>query len=651
MGSNYFEVWVSSPQYHSDSALTYSYDAALLPGNVVNVPLKRQTVLAVVVRKVKKPSFSTKQIIDVVANRPLPPQQLKLIDWLKGYYPAPSGQIVSLFLPSLLASKSKSAISMMEDKSKTKDTRSLPELTNEQTKTLVKIRRKSPKSVLLHGDTGTGKTRIYLELAKDNASKNLSTIILTPEIGLTAQLASAFHKFFPGRTIVLHSELTPAERRNRWHEVLNANNPLVIIGPRSALFSPVAKLGLVVIDEFHETAYKQEQAPYYLATRVGAKLAAIHQAQLILGSATPPVTDYYVFETKNLPVIRMQEQAITQKPTDLGVQVIDLKDKKHFAISPWVSSQMIEAINQTIGNHQQALVFLNRRGTARLVLCQSCGWQALCSKCDLPLTYHADAHIMLCHTCGFRAKTPSTCSDCGANNIIFRSIGTKSVVTEMHRLFPDARVKRFDSDSAKADRLESQYHSIREGNVDILVGTQMIGKGLDLPKLAVVGIITAETSLSFPDYTAEERTYQLISQAMGRINRGHVPGTAIVQTYQPDSLVLKSALSKDYYAFYRQQIEERKTYGFPPFRFVLKLSCARSSSDSARQASMKLSSKLQESDLPIEIIGPSPSFTERTHDKYHWQIIVKSVRRQALVDVIKQLPANWTYNIDPINLL
>lgn len=645
---HYYEVWVASQRYHSDKPLTYASEAELQVGTLVTVPLQRQTVVAVVIRHAKKPAFTTKNVLRIVSTSPIPQQLLGLAEWLKDYYPAPFGQIISTIVPSSLTTQSRSK---QNPTARPVASKTLPPLTEEQATVLQSIQAKSPQSVLLHGDTGTGKTRIYLERAQECIAHGQSVILLTPEIGLTPQLAQSCQEVFPKQTVVLHSGMTAAARRNMWLRILESQEPLVIIGPRSALFAPVKNLGLIAIDEFHETSYKQEQAPHYQATRVGAKLAELHRAQLILGSATPLVSDYYAFTQKQLPVLRMQQPAVKHDFNDAAVQVIDLKNRQLFNRSPWLSDTLVNAIKQAVQNRHQALIFLNRRGTARLVLCQACGWQTLCPNCDLPLTYHGDTHTLHCHTCGHSEKSPSSCPNCSSNDIIFRSIGTKSIVTEIERLIPNVRIARFDSDTHHSMSLEQQYTSIKNGSVDVLVGTQMLGKGLDLPKLSVVGIITAETSLFFPDYTAEERTFQLITQAIGRVNRGHTAGTAIVQSHHPDSPVIEAAVRKDYAALYEQQIQERQLYKFPPFRHTLKLTCTRASASSAKRASSQLQEKLSLAKLPIELIGPSPAFIEKSHGKYHWQIIVKAIERQVLTSIVRDLPANWSYDIDPMNLL
>ena len=643
----YYEVLVSTRRYHGHKPLTYSSSAQLAQGAIVAVPLQKQIVPGIVVGTSPKPSFAVKTIEKALDGVVMPKQLIQLLEWMQAYYPAPLGQLVSLMLPSTATTEGRKALDR-DNHQKLPTT--LPPLTKEQQATVASIISDYPKSVLLHGDTGTGKTRVYLELIGKAIENNTSAILLTPEIGLTPQLVTICEQTFPNQTITLHSELTPAQRRDAWLRILQSTKPLIVIGPRSALFAPLKNIGLIVIDEFHDAAYKQEQAPHYVASRVAATLANLHEAQLILGSATPSIIDYYIFQTKNLPILRMQDQAIKSAAEKVPAEVVDLKDRTHFSRSSWLSDQLLAAMEASLQKKEQSLVFLNRRGTARLVMCQACGWQASCPHCDLPLTYHGDKHTMQCHTCGYHKPALTSCPSCGGHELTFRSIGTKALVSELQRLFPGASIRRFDSDALKADKLVQHYEDIHKGTVDILVGTQMLGKGLDLPRLSTLGIVVADTSLSFPDYTSEERTFQLLVQAIGRINRGHVVGKAFIQTYYPDNPVIQAVVSKTYESFYQQQLIEREQYGFPPFRHMMKLTCSRSSRASAQKASQELAAQLQK--LPgIEIIGPGPAFTEKAVNRYRWHIIVGAKQRSILTDIIKNLPANWSYDIDPMNLL
>lgn len=645
----YYEVFVSSQRYHGDSALTYASEKEVAVGAVVLVPLQRQAVLGIVAKSAGKPRFATKPLAKVVVAKPIPAELLDLHAWLHDYYPSPMGMITQLYLPASLNRQARA---------KNKGTNTTippaiapPPLTSEQQKVVQQINASNQRTILLHGDTGTGKTRVYIELIVQAFAVRRSALIMTPEIGLTPQLAATIERAFPGKVVTIHSTLSDAERRDAWLRILHADEPLVVIGPRSALFSPLHAIGVIVMDEAHDTAYKQEQMPYYQTSRVAAKLAELHNAKLIMGTATPLVSDYYTLSAKQLPILRMRAQAVASEHADTALKVINLRDQTHFSRSPWISNDLITAITHAIQSSQQALVFLNRRGSARLVLCQICGWQATCPRCDLPLTYHGDQHYVRCHTCGFQKHAPTSCEKCASPDIIFRSIGTKSLVSELQKLFPKARIARYDSDNTKTERLDQQYESVRAGAVDIIVGTQMLTKGLDLPKLAVVGVVVADTALYFPDYTAEERSYQMLSQVAGRVGRGHQAGTVVIQTYHPENPSLHAALQKDYDTFYEQQIKEREQYHFPPFYHTLKLVCDRASSASAKKAAVTLSEALRTQNLLIEIIGPSPAFVEKINNRHYWQIVVKSKNRAELINVIRSLPANWNYDIDPTNLL
>jgi primosomal protein N' (replication factor Y) len=284
-------------------------------------------------------------------------------------------------------------------------------------------------------------------------------------------------------------------------------------------------------------------------------------------------------------------------------------------------------------------------------MCRECGWRALCPHCDLPLTLHEDSFELRCHTCGFKDKAPTSCPQCQNHEIIFIGPGTKAIEKEVRRLFPGARVARFDGDNLTSESLDKHLGSILDGSIDIIVGTQVLIKGFDIPRLGLVGLVDADTSLSFPDFATEENTYQLVNQAIGRVGRGHVDGTIVVQTLQPENPILTQAITKDWDTFYKLELQRRKEHDFPPFTFLLKLECARKSRSSASKAAETLKAKLESQGLPITILGPTPAFKEVNRDTYTWQLIIKSTRRSALLEVIKALPSGWKYDIDPTHLL
>lgn len=637
-------------QYHGNEALTYSFDKQMPVGSVVRVPLQKMTALGVVVESVARPPFKTKPILEAFLLPPLPAALPAMITWLRDYYPAPLGQTTLQILPGQLTEKTIAESAGITTALPVHDA-ALPALTDEQAAAVGAICQ--PDTYILHGDTGTGKTRVYVELAKKTVSDGKSVIVLTPEISLTSQLAQNFHHVFGERVVVVHSGLTPKERQATWLRILKSTEPLIVLGPRSALFAPVRSVGLIIVDESHEPAYKQEQAPHYQAVRVASQLAHLHKATLILGSATPSITDYYIAEQKHKSILRMTTPARSTGTSKVTTELIDLKDRDKFTRSQYLSDTLISSIKESLSRGEQSLLYLNRRGTARVILCHNCGWQAVCPHCDLPLTYHHDLHNLQCHTCGYHESVRTSCPECGNTEIIFKVVGTKAIEEEAQRLFPEARIMRFDTDNKKAERFEQHYESVRKGAVDILVGTQLLAKGLDLPKLTTLGVVIADTSLTFPDYSSEERTYQLLNQVIGRVGRGHSEQERIiVQSYDPKRPIITAALASDWDTFYKTELTERQLFTFPPFCYALKLACRRASSAAAEKASEQFLYSIKKLHLPLLIDGPTPSFHAKVSGKYEWQLVVKSKRREALLEVIRALPkSGWSYDIDPINLL
>lgn len=645
MTYTYVEVMVADSTYHGQEALTYSSDKKIPVGTIVRVQIKNKNALGFVVAITRKPRFPVK-LVQSFELPPLPQTLLELQNWLKAYYPAPLGVINGLFLPSGNLSK----VTTKEESKLKHNPGDLPPLTEDQEQAISNL--KNPGLHILHGETGTGKTRVYIELAKKNIKSGKSVLILTPEIGLTSQLVENLQSVFnPDLIVLLHSQMTDSARKKAWVKILNSDEPLIIVGPRSALFSPAAKLGLIVVDEFHETAYKQDRAPYYNAIYVAAKLASIHGATLVLGSATPSVADYALASERNRPIIRMLQTANSTHNPLPKIDVIDIRDRKNFSKSGYLSNVMIQKISESLSRDEQSLIFLNRRGTSRLIFCEKCGWQALCPHCDLPLVYHGDGHYTQCHTCAYRSTSPMSCPDCRNATIVFRGAGTKAISDELKKMFPDKKIQRFDTDNKKTERIEEHFETIHRGDIDIIIGTQTIAKGIDLPKLGLVGIIAADTGLGFPDFSSQERNYQLLHQVIGRVGRGHRSGNVVIQTYNPEGTVLKSVLKKDWEGFNLKELKERETYKFPPFYYLLKLSCRRSTAKAAEMASKKLSDQISASGYEVIIEGPAPSFYEKIQGKYQWQIVVKSRRRGELLKIIKKLPSQWSYDIDPLNLL
>lgn len=639
----YYEVFVAEQRYQKREALTYQSAQKLTAGQVVIVPYGNRNVTGFVAAKTTKPEFSTKQISEV-SELVLPDASLQLHAWMRAFYPYGSGAITQLFLPSDITKDSKQV-----NPKKTVPV-TLPELTAAQKAAVKSIQTSNQNAALLHGETGSGKTRIYLELARQTLDRGQSVIILTPEISLTPQLVTSFLQTFGDKILTVHSGLTKASKRRSWQQAMTAKEPVIVIGTRSALFTPVKDVGLIVVDEMHEPAYKQDSAPRYYALRVAAAAAQIHAAAIIYGSATPAITDYYLAAQKRLPVIRITETAL--KPQPVKKTIVDLKDSSLFSHDRYLSNQLIQAMKDRLAKGEQSLLFLNRRGTARQIICSRCGWQALCSRCDLPLVFHADTHHLRCHTCGLTEHPPYSCPDCGESDITYRSLGTKALTDILHRLLPEAKIARFDTDTKAADSLERNFAAVQSGQVDIIIGTQMLGKGLDLPHLSLVGIVNADTSLTMPDFSSAERNYQLLHQAIGRVGRGHKASEVIVQSFRPDDPMLKAAVAQDWQQLYRHELRERQSFLFPPFCFLLKLSAARASAEAAEAQLLKLKRAIATMKLPVTVEDPTPSFYERSHGKYNWQLVVKSKHRAHLTYIMQQLPpGDYNIDIDPLNLL
>lgn len=639
---NYYEVFAAETRYQKREPLTYEFNGKLHPGQIIMVPYGKRLATGFIVRQVEKPAFATKSI-EQISELTLPTSSTKLHSWMLDFYHYGSGAITQLFLPSDIIKPSEPA------KPKSVAPVDLPALTKPQAKALDQIN-STGNTFLLHGETGSGKTRIYLELAKRNLSKGRSVIILTPEISLTPQLVDSFLKTFGNKVLTIHSGLSKAVKRRSWQRALTSNEPLIVIGTRSALFTPLKNIGLIVVDEMHEPAYKQDSSPRYYALRVAAAASKIHGAKTIYGSATPSITDYYLASNKKTPIIRITETAIKSQP--VTKTIIDLKDLSQFGRDRYLSEQLIKAIEARLNRHEQSLLFLNRRGTARQIICKQCGWQALCSRCDLPLVFHADSHNLRCHTCGLTQSPPYSCPECQASDLTYRSLGTKALADNLARLFPEARIARFDTDNLVAESLERNFDKVRSGEIDIIIGTQMLGKGLDLPHLSLVGIINADTSLTMPDFSSAERNYQLLHQAIGRVGRGHKASEVIIQSFRPDDPLLKAAVNQDWQKLYEIELRERQSFLFPPFCFLLKLSTARASAESAEAQLLKLKRLVADMKLPISAEDPTPSFYERSHGKYNWQLIIKSKDRSHLIKIMEQLPpGDYTADIDPLNLL
>ncbi len=557
---------------------------------------------------------------------------------------------------------------------------------------------------LLHGVTGSGKTEIYLRAVAAVLAQGKRAIVLVPEISLTPQTTRRFLARFPGRVGLFHSQLSPGERYDTWQRA-RAGLIDVVIGPRSALFTPLPELGLIILDEEHDASFKaQDRAPTYHSRDVALELARQTDATLILGSATPSLESYHraqsgEFRLLKLPqrirghVRRLEQQQQRYRVTGTSyreetgqarfiplppVQIVDLRQELR-AGNPHIFSRALQrALTETLARGQQAILFLNRRGHATFVLCRDCGHVLKCARCDAPLTQHgiwgsqresgmsaqrtpnAD-HMtgrkqLVCHHCNHRAPIPTHCPACGRKRIRYFGLGTQRVEQAMRDLLPSARVLRWDRDTAAgrgAHELIMERFATRQA--DVLVGTQMVAKGLDLPLVTLVGVISADTALNLPDFRAAERTFQLLTQVAGRAGRGLFGGKAIVQTYNPGHFAIQAAAHHDYAAFADRELSFRREQGYPPFRRLARLEYRHRKSERARLAAENLAKTLRATLVarglpPEDLIGPAPAFFARRRDLYRWHIILRADDPADLLRHIT-ISAGWRVDIDPVATL
>jgi primosomal protein N' (replication factor Y) (superfamily II helicase) len=645
---HYYEVAPNQIVRASSAFFTYASERPLAVGQLVVIEVGKKTLTGVVLRSAKKPIYETKPIVSLIEQAPLPEPLVQLALWLSEYYASHLATVLQTLLPRGLQTTRRTQI-VPEHQVLRERTKNV--FTPEQTTALETIEQMSPGSALLHGVTGSGKTTVYIEAARRALAQNKSVIILVPEIALTWQLVDEFAHHFEN-IILTHSRQTEAQRHLAWREALTSTTPRVAVGPRSALFLPLRDVGLIVIDEAHEPSFKQEQSPRYSALRAASMLARYHQAKLILGTATPAVADYYLAEHSGRPIITMRERA-RKDAVAPNIDLIDMTKRANFKKHRFLSDKLLAQLEETFASGNQALIFHNRRGSASTTLCENCGWSAICPRCFIPFTLHADQHLLRCHVCGLTEKVPTSCPVCHSADVVHKGIGTKLIESELRKLFPDKIIARFDGDSETGESVEERYKDLYDGKIDLIIGTQVIAKGLDLPKLRSVGVVQADAGLSLPDYSSSERTFQLLAQVIGRVGRSHHPTTVIVQSYQPTHPAVVSGLAQNYEQFYEETLAIRRKGNFPPFTYLLKLTCVYKTEAAAIKNAQALARELR-TKLPtdIQILGPTPSFYERQHDTYRWQLTLKSPKRGLLVAVLPHVPpTHWQSELDPISLL
>jgi primosomal protein N' (replication factor Y) (superfamily II helicase) len=644
---HYYEVAPTQIIRAGSAVFTYASELPLAIGQLVVIEVGKKSLTGIILQKVSRPSYDTKLVTQTIPEPPLPEPLLKLAVWMSDYYTTHLATVLQTILPRGLQ---KTRRATQESPREQLRDRTKNVLNSDQLAAVASVMNMSPGSALLHGITGSGKTAVYIEAARRTIEAGKSVIILVPEIALTSQLVDEFSQHFDD-VILVHSRQTEAQRHKAWQAALSSTTPRLVVGPRSALFTPLASIGLIVIDEAHEPSFKQEQSPRYSALRAASVLAARHGAKVVLGTATPSIADYYLYQQSDRPVIEMNRRARLDT-TAPNITLVDMTKRTHFKRHRFLSDALLAQLEKTFSEGNQALIFHNRRGSASTTLCENCGWSAICPRCFVPFTLHADKHRLQCHICGTAEKVPTSCPECGSADIIHKGIGTKLIESELRKLFPNKVIARFDGDNETGESVEQRYKELYEGTIDLIVGTQVIAKGLDLPKLRSVGVIQADAGLSLPDYGSAERTFQLLAQVVGRVGRSHHPTSVIVQSYQPGHPAVVNGLAQNYAGFYTEALAERQRGGFPPFSYLLKLTCVYKTEAAAIKNAQKLAAELRTKFRDIQILGPTPAFYERQHDTYRWQLVLKSPKRARLVEALNYLPpSHWQFELDPISLL
>ena len=646
---NYYLIAPAKTFRQDENQLTYESAEPLAVGQIVEIPLGRQSTIGIVTKKVAKPEFATKAISRVVYDTPLPKHLVHSILWLSDYYRCPLSSVVSAALPRGITKNRRKSTSVTPT-NELYDVAAENPLSKAQKQAISELQNNPANTLLLHGITGSGKTNIYIDLARQTLAAGQSVILLVPEIALTSQLVINFRRFFKDVTL-LHSEQSESLRHQLWQAILEHDGPQLIIGPRSALFAPVRELGLVIIDEAHEPAYHQDQNPKYSALRLSSQMA-----RTILGTATPLVADYYVAKRHNA-VISLDELAVKSDKT-AKIQVVDLKNRAEFTRNRFFSDRLLDSIQQSLDRGQQSLIFHNRRGTAPMTICDQCGWQALCPNCYLPLVLHADKYQLSCHTCGRHFPVPTACPECKNASIHHKGFGTKLIEDELKKLFPKAKIGRFDADTEAEQKLDKVYRAVHDGDYDIIIGTQMLAKGFDFPNLSTLGVVQADSGLSLPDFSAEERSFQLLTQVIGRANRGHQDSNIFIQSYQPDNAIIQYGSAGDYSSLFNYLLNKRKVAKLPPYSFLLKLSLTYKTEAAVVKNIQTLFKKLRqfaakEQLEQIAFTPPMPAFHEHNNSGYTWQLIIKAKSRKDLIKLFDQVDKTsyLHYDFDPYTLL
>lgn len=519
------------------------------------------------------------------------------------------------------------------------------ELTFEQKHVLDEYNNSGNNLFLLKGVTGSGKTEVYMRMVEEVLEKNQSAIVLVPEISLTPQMIERFKGRFGRDVALFHSKLSDGERFDEWFRVKEGKAKLVV-GARSAIFLPVKNLGLIIIDEEHENTYKSDQNPKYQTKEVAEFLSEQKGCRVVLGSATPTIETYYRALTGDLKLLELNSRVDGKAMPPM--KVIDMRNELRSGNISLFSRELFRDMQEKLSKGEQIILFLNRRGFSTFVSCRSCGYVFKCEECDISMTYHRSG-LLVCHYCGKTKRSPQKCPKCDSKYVKFFGAGTERVEEEVKKYFKDARVLRMDVDTTRGkDSYEKIYNTFKEGKADILIGTQMISKGLDFKNVTLVGILAADMSINIPDYRAAERTFQIITQVAGRAGRGEKQGKVVIQTYTPEHYSLEYAVNYDYEGFYEKEFTVRALMKYPPFGKILLINGISKKEDLLKNFMHKISNVIKplvEKEVEVDILGPIPCLVAKVKENYRWQIVIKGEFESKFAKKIKELLYDENKNV------
>ena len=636
----------------------------------VAVPFRKREVEGFVVglRTEAPKDLTVHSVTNLIDGLPLiRPDIFELCRWISEYYVAPLGEVLKSALPPGITAKHVERGRQRPSEHGVAGGGPLtvsprPTLTADQTRALKSIEDIAGfHTILLHGVTGSGKTEIYMRSAEHFLTAGKTSLILVPEIGLTPQLTGRFAERFPGRAAILHSSLTKRQRIDEWLRIYNNDAPIVI-GTRSAVFAPLQNLGLIVVDEEHETSYKQDEVPRYHARDTAVVRGKLARASVVLGSATPSMESFRNSEAKKYQYVSLTTR-VEDRPLP-SVEIVNMREEYAAAGKQVIfSRRLVAAVAARLERREQTMILLNRRGFAAFLLCRRCGFTFQCSACSVAMTYHRSIDKLLCHYCGLARRPPQRCPECDSEYIHYVGEGTEKLEAELKQLFAGARIGRIDRDTMRHMRDYNRvFGGFRNGEIDILVGTQMIAKGHDFPGVTLVGVVGADAPLSLPDFRAAERTFQLLTQVAGRSGRGDQPGEVLIQSYFPDHYTFQLACAQRFEDFYAREARYRKAMFYPPFTALAGVMVT--DRDAARAA--KMAREVGEfldtlRSAAIRILGPAPAPLERIKRVHRHQLLIKSSSRSTLHRMLEGLQIHLEekkigatrviIDVDPMSLL